>query len=176
MKIIRFLLLITVLFTGFTGELIAYAETDQVSDGIVKGLEAPEFEIKLVNSEETLTKKKLLGKVYLLDFWMTRCRKCVDKMPFLHDIHEKYRDKNLEIISISSDSSFETVEEFRRGHWKMPWLHCLGVEGNNRQVMTVFKVNKLPKLILIDREGKIVCTNYETDDAGFEKILEEIFK
>lgn len=42
--------------------------------------------------------------------------------------------------------------------------------------MTVFEVDKLPKLVLVDRDGKIVCTNYETDDTGFEKALEEMFK
>ncbi len=176
-KMIRFLslLIITFIISGFGMNIIS-AETDQASYAIIKGQEVPEFELKLVDSAETLIQEKLLGRVYLLDFWMTRCKKCVDKMAFLHDIYEKYRDKDFTIISISADSSFEVVEAFRRGPWKMPWLHCLGVDGNNRQVMTAFEVNKLPKLVLVDREGKIVCTNYETDEAGFEKALEEMFK
>lgn len=177
MKMLRFILLLIVLFTGFSGGLISSIDTNQPSTGIVKGGEVPVFEIILVNSEGTLTKDKLLGKVYLLDFWMTSCRKCIDKMAFLHDLHEKYRDKDFEIISISSDNSFEAVEVFRRERWKMPWLHGWALEGDNRRIaVTVFEVTKLPKLVLVDGEGKIVCTNYETDEAGFEKALKEMIR
>lgn len=175
LKAIRFSLLVTLL-VGFTGGIVSTTETDRALKEIVQGREVPEFELKIVDSAETLTKAKLLGKVYLLDFWMTRCQKCVEKMPFLHDIYEKYKDKNFEIISIAADSSYMAVEAFRKGLWKMPWLHCLGVEGENRQIMTAFEVDKLPKLVLVDREGKIVCTNYETDEAGFAKALAGMFE
>ena len=94
----------------------------------------------------------------------------------MHDIFEKYKDKNFVIISISADSSYEAVEDFRKGPWKMPWLHCSGVDGENRRIMTMFEVTKLPMLVLVDGEGKILCTNYETDELGFGKALEGIFK
>lgn len=58
----------------------------------------------------------------------------------------------------------------------MPWLHCSGVESYNRQIMSVFEVDRLPKLVLVDQDGKIVCTNVDTYELGFEKALEEMFK
>lgn len=127
-KIIRFLLLLSILFVvSFSGRSISTGEPNEDSKAITTGRDVPDFEMKIVGSAETLTKEKLLGKVYLLDFWMTRCKKCVDKMPFLHDIYEKYRGKDFVIISISADSSYEFVKDFRKGSWKMPLVALFGV-------------------------------------------------
>ena len=90
-KAIRFLLWIT-LFVGFTGGIISAIETDQAIKEIVKGREVPEFELKVIDNAEPLTKGKLIGKVYLLAFddaarsvWR-KCRFC---MIYLRNIRIK---------------------------------------------------------------------------------------
>jgi thiol-disulfide isomerase/thioredoxin len=38
------------------------------------------------------------GKAYLIDFWATWCKGCVDTIPHLNAIHRKYKEKGLVVI------------------------------------------------------------------------------
>ncbi|MCA9135537.1 MAG: TlpA family protein disulfide reductase [Planctomycetales bacterium] len=49
------------------------------------------------------------GNVYVVEFWATWCPPCVASMPHLSELQTKYRNKNVQIISIT-DEDVETVE------------------------------------------------------------------
>lgn len=51
------------------------------------------------------------GQIYIVEFWATWCGPCIASMPHLAEIQEKYRDKNVRIISVS-DEPLKTVESF----------------------------------------------------------------
>lgn len=148
-------------------------ESQTTTSFITKGRPVPDFEIKINGSGEILSRQKLMGTIYFLDFWMSGCKKCRDTMPFLTDIYQQYQGKKFKIISISLDESFKDVESFRRGKWKMPWLHSLAVGGFENELTIQFEVNHLPKLILVDIDGKIIGTNEETSEGEFKKALSE---
>ena len=42
-------------------------------------------------------------KIYVINFWATWCAPCVKELPFFEKIHEKYVDKNVEVILVSLD-------------------------------------------------------------------------
>jgi thiol-disulfide isomerase/thioredoxin len=50
------------------------------------------------------------GKVYVVEFWGTRCGPCISSMPHLAEIQRKYPD-DLVVISVSTEPP-ETIEEF----------------------------------------------------------------
>ena len=67
------------------------------------GQKPPELQVKeWLNTEENYTFKKLKGKIVLIDFWATWCRPCVQAMPHLQKVWEKYKDKGLVVIAISA--------------------------------------------------------------------------
>lgn len=51
------------------------------------------------------------GKVYVVEFWATWCGPCVQSMPHLAALQEKYADRGVRIISVS-DEPLDTVETF----------------------------------------------------------------
>ncbi len=54
------------------------------------------------------------GKTVILWFWNMQCPKCVDQMPALNNLHNKYRE-NLSIVSLADDSR-ETLSDFSIEH------------------------------------------------------------
>lgn len=51
------------------------------------------------------------GKVYVVEFWATWCSPCIASMPHLAELQNKYRGRDVQIVSVS-DEPLETVEEF----------------------------------------------------------------
>ncbi len=49
------------------------------------------------------------GKVYVVEFWATWCGPCIMSMPHLAELQNKYRGRDVQIISVSD----ETVEEVK---------------------------------------------------------------
>lgn len=73
---------------------------------------------------EILPGKKLI----LLDFWASWCGPCMKEMPVITEIHNKYKDKGLAVIGITSDA--------KEADWKnaikknnMDWLQLITPKG-----------------------------------------------
>ena len=65
----------------------------------------PEFTQKSAQewlNSKPLTKKDLLGKVTLVDFWTFDCWNCYRSFPWLHGVENKYKSKGFQIIGIHS--------------------------------------------------------------------------
>lgn len=70
---------------------------------------------------ETVQLSKVLGnsktKVVVLEFWYTACTHCWDQLEHLETLYQKYKDRGLEIFSITTDgpdnegSRWEKIEE-----------------------------------------------------------------
>ncbi len=139
--------------------------------GITKGKNVPDFELKNIDGNKTISNKKLLGKTYLIDFWATWCAPCVEEMPNLHAVYEKYKDKNFAIVSFSYDRQRETVFKFRKEKWAMPWMHVYLTGAEKEKISKDFEVDGIPKPILIDPQGKIIATETELRGNDLDKTL-----
>ncbi len=42
--------------------------------------------------------------VYLVNFWATWCKPCVDEMPYFEAMQEKYKDQKLKVLMVSLDN------------------------------------------------------------------------
>lgn len=53
-------------------------------------------------NSKPLTKKDLLGRVTLIDFWTFDCWNCYRSFPWLHGVEAKYKAQGFQIIGIHS--------------------------------------------------------------------------
>jgi len=96
-----------------------------------------------------------LGKdVVMLDFWSIYCVSCIQEMPSLVALYEKYKDQGLVVYGIDLDSfSPKRVERFIGGlDFKITYPVII---DRKREIASAFKVGMLPTTIVIGKDGKV---------------------
>lgn len=127
---------------------------------------AHDFTLKdLENQKHSL--KELRGKqVVHVVFWATWCVPCMQEIPTLRTIQEKYKDKGVQILGITLDmnQTKDDVRAITRGmKINYPVLWDEGGEVQDR-----YQVEYIPQNFLIGKDGVIRYTgtslpsNYET--------------
>jgi thiol-disulfide isomerase/thioredoxin len=146
----------------FPGSIEAEFAAERVVAGeIVDGAKVPNFAVpSLEDPNLLLSNRTLEGKVYLMDFWATWCKPCVQEMPFLHEVYESFKDRGFEVVSLSLDRSAARIAPFRQ-KWPMPWKHAYLDGGFRSEIAQKFEVNSIPKPILVDRTGTIIGVGRE---------------
>ncbi|HHJ53869.1 MAG TPA: TlpA family protein disulfide reductase, partial [Caldithrix abyssi] len=143
---------------------------------ITKGQPIPDFTFKLMDSDQTISKKALLGKYYIIDFWATWCRPCVGEMAYLHTAFANYKKKNFTILSLSFDRNEDDVRQFRKKSWKMPWLHVYLTNRERDMVSKEFEIRGIPRPILVSPKGIILAMDEELRGENLYVTLEKYIK
>lgn len=148
-----------------------------IESKIKVGAEIPDFEVaSLDDPNEKISKKSMLGKVYMIDFWATWCGPCVGEMEGIHKAFEKFKDKGFEIVSLSLDQKVEYVTKFRKEKWNMPWKNGFIGDKEGRKIAEEFEVIGIPKPILVGADGKVLATEADMRGSNLEKTLEKYFQ
>jgi thiol-disulfide isomerase/thioredoxin len=84
-------------------------------DKLTIGSSAPELDIEhwIQNGKGKFkpVKKFEAGKVYVVEFWATWCGPCVASMPHLAEMQDRFADKGVQIISVSTES-MDIIDQF----------------------------------------------------------------
>jgi peroxiredoxin len=99
------------------------------------------------------------GKVVLVDFWATWCRPCMEEMPNVKDVYEKYHERGFEVVGISLDNERDDLTKcIEEKHIPWPILFEGGEEtsGWDHPLAKKYEVTGIPRAVLVDREGKVV--------------------
>jgi thiol-disulfide isomerase/thioredoxin len=149
---------------------------------LMKGHPAPEF-VGVVGWKGTPVKlADLRGKIVLVDFWGYWCGPCVGSMPVLMDLHEKYKDKGVAILSVHVDIDGdvdsaakldEKTAEYRQKLWNgrdLPFPAALSAgketpDGYDGITAAQYGILDYPTTVLIDRQGNIV-DEFEARDTA----------
>lgn len=143
------------------------------NNAITKGKQVPDFEVKLIHSDEIVSRESMLGKFYLLDFWAVWCGPCRREMPNMHQVYKDFNSKNFTILSLSFDPKLEDVDKYRKESWEMPWLHTFVDNGFKNDLSKRFEVTGIPKPVLVNPQGIIIATGMELRGDELRKTLEK---
>lgn len=105
--------------------------------------------------DNKLISKELEGKNVLLNFWATWCPPCIEEMPMLNKVYEKYK-KDFVIIGIlyEKDKDPKVLEAFIKKH-KMKFPVTTSAE-NFRLAKNIGNVSRIPESFLYDKKGNFV--------------------
>ena len=109
--------------------------------------------------------------VVVISFFATWCKPCMKEIPELARVEARFKNRDLKIFMIDLKEERQIVSKFARTR-QLPGVILLDKYG-----MTAKKygVESLPRLFLIDREGKLIWKNSGYQENLFQ-ILEEKIK
>ncbi|WP_271405820.1 TlpA family protein disulfide reductase [Tenacibaculum soleae] len=135
-----------------------HADKLYLATKLAAGAVSPKFVDYENFNGKTTSLDDLKGKYVYIDMWATWCNPCKQEIPFLQKIEKQYHDKNIEFVSISVDS------ERDHGTWKtmVKEKNLTGIQLYSKRDKTfasAYRVNSIPRFILIDPQGNIVTAN-----------------
>jgi peroxiredoxin len=135
-----------------------------------EGTLAPDWTLNDVHGK-AISLSQLKGKVVLLDFYFIGCSGCMLSLKPLNAIHEKYKDKDVVIASLTERDSKKAVLDFEK-RYKIKYPGYL----NAAEAVKSYHVTAFPTFYFIDKEGKIRFSFVGYNDDFEQKVTAEIDK
>ncbi|WCC44673.1 TlpA disulfide reductase family protein [Tenacibaculum finnmarkense] len=145
--------------TGLTNYLNkTYADKSYSATKLIKGVVSPKFVAYENYKGGTTSLDDLKGKYVYIDLWATWCNPCKQEIPFLQKVEKKYHGKKIEFVSISVDNA----RDYEKWKKMVADKNLSGIQlyaKGDKTFSGAYKVNSIPRFILIDPQGNIVDAN-----------------
>lgn len=147
--LIRSVILLTmVLAIGYTfythfssGQQVVMSSGDMATNFVLEDLDG-----NLVELEE------LQGKGVYLTFWATYCTYCRQKMQYVRDHYDDFKDQGIEVLAVNISESLVQVER----HQERLKINYPILLDSNGLVTDAYGVTSIPATFLIDENGRVM--------------------
>lgn len=149
-----------------TAVFIFFAGHDLSADGLT-GKRAPEIHASTWVNSTGAGIKQLKGNIIVLEFWSIYCPPCRKAMPHMVKLHDKYKERNVAFIGLTSDENTSAVKTFLEKHGV---TYPIGVHSSSS---TDYGVRGIPHVFLINTKGTVVWEGHP-NSKSFEKELKKL--
>lgn len=130
---------------------------------------APDFEAKTLDGQRVRL-SELKDRTVLLNFWASWCGPCRRELPSIVKLHEEFKDKGLVILGVNDEDKGTAKSFAGKAGLTFPTL-----DDSSQKLHRQYRVNSIPTIFLIDREGKIVrFLKGSRDEDSLRKVLQTV--
>ncbi len=123
------------------------------------GMEPPAFEAIDIE-DRVFSYNDYKGKILLVDFWAAWCKACRIENPQFAELYNDYKNKGLEVVSISQDEKVKVWQKAITKDGIGMWRH---IQDKDRTISDLYGVSSLPQNLIIGKNGKILAKNLTAD-------------
>lgn len=164
-----------VLRTGTTlllAIILLFASAGESRGKIAEGAPLPHFAGTAIGGDNVDT-SMLAGQALVIEFWSIYCSSCIQEMPHIVDLYNKYKDKGLAAVSVNLDVlQARRVPRFMKKSLEFEVPYPTIIDDKRRSIANSLGVGILPTTILVDGSGTVRMFHVGFK-PGFEKELEE---
>lgn len=138
---------------------------------------APNFQSNTYNSEKLNLKELTKSKYVLLCFWASWCGPCIKNFPLRHQIDSLYKNKGLQLISVSIDEDknnwISALEKYN-----LPWPQTCNLKEYipDTNVQEKYQVYWVPQYLLLNNNGEIIYQYFQSNDNEEYTVLQNLLK
>ena len=153
---------------------MAFAQKDGKDIGAYKAREISKSDTWI--NGNPLTLKSLRGKVVVLDFWAFDCAPCIEAIPHIVDLYNKYGSEGLVVIGVHTPrADYEKdVSKLREVVTKLGIEYPVVVD-NKQKIFRDYLCDLWPSRFVIDRTGIV---RFSRGGGGryddMEKLVQEL--
>jgi len=111
---------------------------------------APDFTLTTYDGQEVRL-SDLRGQVVVVNFWASWCAPCRVEAPDLQRVHEKYRDRGVQVIGVAytdtDTNALAFIDEFG--------LTYINGPDRGTRISTRYNIQGVPETFVIDQDGNI---------------------
>jgi thioredoxin 1 len=154
--------------------LESYKISQDLMSGKVKFTDVYDFTLPDINGNP-VTLSKIDGMI-VLDFWATWCGPCKREIPYLQKLYDKYKDKGLTVIGVTSESLQKLIDFQKEMQNKGTAMDYILLRDEKREMGKKLGISSIPTTYFIAPDGRLIKkeTGFAPSFAEeFEKIIKE---
>lgn len=142
--------------------------------GTAAATPAPDFTLKS-HGGENLRLAEQRGKVVMINFWASWCPPCLQEMPLLDELYQRYEPAGFTLFGVNVEQDTREAERL---------LKELGVsfpilfDPDNR-VSKLYNVRAMPTTVMVDKNGTVRYVNHgykPGDEAKYRDQIRELIR
>jgi peroxiredoxin len=160
--------LVTCLFTLPFGALAAKPKPLDFTK-TTSNEKAPDFILTDLKGQQFRLSDHRGKRPVLIIFSTTWCTFCKAEIPHFKSLHATYAKQGLEVLNIDIQESQEKVSKFTTQN-QLPYRVLLDRDGT---VSGVYDVRGVPTMVLVNRDGMIVCRQCRTVETLLDSMMKQ---
>ena len=132
----------------------------QKSDDLVTKKPFPEFSEKDMEGNTVTSDIFSEYDATIVNFWSNGCGSCVEEMPYLEELYQEFKDKNINLIGVGSDSGqgeeeLATAKEILSAKG-VTYCNISPDPDNELYKDFISEIGGYPTTYVVDKEGNII--------------------
>lgn len=147
---------------------------------LATGTAAPEWTITEWTDGKDRKLSDYRGKVVVLDFWGVWCSACINGIPAMKELHDRYQDQDVVFLGIHTAGTDMTLVKrlLKQQEWEITAGVDTGDDIVTGETVKRYAIRGYPSTLVIDRNGVIAFNigDIPEDHEVFMRQVEELAK
>jgi peroxiredoxin len=139
------------------------------------GTVAPAFNL-ITTTGERVSLNQYHGQVIVIDFWQTWCVPCIEAIPHLKSLQDKYRAKGLVVLGVTDRLDQEGVSTLRQFAREYAINYPLLIDEQGT-VTAQYAISGYPHVFIIDKNGRVAFDKHgPSSEAELEQEIQQALR